>query len=238
MALVYVCVVDVACERLCLEDVQAMTRAPRPLNKRTLAQAVYHLASMDSDLAKIAADFGRPPLWERQQGFQTLIHIILEQQVSLSSARATLERLLALANPLTPERFLLLNDAELKSVGFSRQKISYGRCLAEAIVRRDLDIAGLNSMSDESVRSELMKIKGIGRWTSDIYLLMAMLRPDVWPKGDLALAVAVKQIKRLKEKPTEEELDVISNSWRPWRSVAARLFWQYYLNLRAVGATQ
>lgn len=208
----------------------------KPLNKRTLAQAVRSLASLDSDLGKIAANLGLPPLWERQQGFQTLIHIILEQQVSLSSARAAFNRLLAIANPLTPERFLLLHDAELKSVGFSRQKTSYGRCLAGAIVRRDLDIAALDSMDDETVRCELMKIKGIGRWTSDIYLLMALLRPDVWPRGDLALAEAIKQVKRLRQRPTEEELDIISRGWQPWRSVAARLLWHYYLSCRAGGA--
>jgi len=151
----------------------------------------------------------------------------------LSSARAAFDRLLAIAFPLTPERFLLLNDAELKAVGFSRQKISYGRGLAEAIVRRDLDLKALNSMDDEAVRSELMRIKGVGRWTSDIYLLMALLRPDVWPRGDLALAVAVMQVKRLRQRPTEEELGIISSAWQPWRSVATRLLWHYYLNYRA-----
>jgi DNA-3-methyladenine glycosylase II len=209
----------------------------KPLNKRTLAQAVYRLAGLDPDLAKIAAALGPPPLWERQPGFQTLIHIILEQQVSLSSARAAFDRLLAVTTPLTPERFLLLNDAELKSVGFSRQKTSYGRCLAGAIVRRDLDIDALNSMDDETARAELMRIKGIGRWTSDIYLLMALLRPDVWPRGDLALAVAVKQVKRLRQRPTEEELCIISSEWQPWRSVAARLLWHYYLSCPARGAS-
>ena len=209
----------------------------KPLNKRTLAQAVRRLAGLDPDLSKIAADLGPPPLWERQPGFQTLIRIILEQQVSLSSARAAFDRLLAVANPLTPERFLLLNDAELKSVGFSRQKTSYGRCLAGAIARRELDIDALNSMDDDTARAELMRIKGIGRWTSDIYLLMALLRPDVWPKGDLALAVAVKRVKRLRQRPTEEELCIISSEWQPWRSVAARLLWHYYLSCPARGAS-
>jgi DNA-3-methyladenine glycosylase II len=209
----------------------------KSLNNRTLAQAVRRLAGLDSDLAIIAAELGTPPLWERQQGFPTLIHIILEQQVSLSSARAAFDRLLAVANPLTPESFLLLNDTELRAVGFSRQKTAYGRFLAEAIVRRDLEIDGLSSMDDETVRSNLMRIKGIGRWTADIYLLMALLRPDVWPRGDLALAVAVQRVKRFSRRPTEEELGIISSQWQPWRSVAARLLWHYYLNRRAGGAT-
>ncbi|MGA9770750.1 MAG: DNA-3-methyladenine glycosylase 2 family protein [Blastocatellia bacterium] len=205
----------------------------KPLNERTLLRAVGALASLDSDLAKIAADLGPPPLWARHQGFQTLIHIILEQQVSLASAKAALDKLLLAATPLTPERFLQFDDIELKAIGFSRQKTLYGRCLAQAIARRELDIIALNAMDDETVRSELMKIKGIGRWTSDIYLLMALLRPDVWPRGDLALAVAVQQVKRLKQRPTEEELSEISSEWQPWRSVAARLLWHNYLMRRS-----
>src|ERR1044072_724741 len=117
----------------------------KPLNEKSLLRAVGSLASLDSDLAKIAADLGPPPLWARHQGFQTLIHIILEQQVSLSSARAAFDRLLSTATPLTPERFLQLGDAELKSIGFSRQKTLYGRCLAHAIVQKELDITALNS---------------------------------------------------------------------------------------------
>jgi DNA-3-methyladenine glycosylase II len=204
----------------------------KPLDERTLAGAVCSLACIDPDLAKIASELGAPPLWERQQGFQTLIHIILEQQVSLASARAAFDKLLAIASPLTPQRFLQLNDAELKAAGFSRQKTSYGRCLAVAIVQRELDVEALGSMSDEAVRSELMKIKGVGRWTSDIYLLMALLRPDVWPRGDLALAIAIKHVKGLRERPSDEALFKMSSRWRPWRSVAARLFWHYYLSRR------
>jgi len=192
------------------------------------------LGNLDSDLEKIAADLGPPPLWARRQDFQTLIHIILEQQVSLASAKAALDRLRAAAKPcrLTPKRFLQFNDVELKSIGFSRQKAAYGRGLAQAIVRKELDMAAFNSMSDGIVRAELMKIKGIGRWTSDIYLLMALLRPDVWPRGDLALASAVQHIKRLRHRPTGKELVDISNKWKPWRSVAARLLWHYYLRNR------
>lgn len=206
----------------------------RSLDRRKLAQAVRRLSTLDPDLWKIAADLGPPPLWARRQGFQTLIHIILEQQVSLASAQAALDRLRAAATPcrLTPGRFLRFNDAELRSIGFSRQKAAYGRGLARAIVRKELDLAALHSMRDEIVRSELMKIKGIGRWTSDIYLLMALLRPDVWPRGDLALASAVQQIKRLKHRPTEEELGDLSNTWKPWRSLAARLLWHHYLKNR------
>ncbi len=209
-----------------------MTRRARPLTTRTLARAVRELVSLDPDLARIARDLGTPPLWDREPGFQTLLHIILEQQVSLSSARAALDRLLAAAIPLTPERFLTLTDAELRAFGFSRQKMLYGRCLAQALVARTLDLAALDAMDDDQVRTELTKVKGIGRWTADIYLLMAMGRPDVWPRGDLALALAVQQLKELSHRPTEEELSAMSAQWQSWRSVAARLLWHYYLSHR------
>jgi DNA-3-methyladenine glycosylase II len=214
-----------------------MERKRKVLTDRLLAQAVRHLAHLDSGLAKIADEFGPPPIWARQQGFDTLIQIILEQQVSLSSARAAYNRLLAIATPLTPERFLQFNDAELKAIGFSRQKTAYGRNLAASIAQGELNIAALDSLDDDAVRAELMRIKGIGRWTADIYLVMALLRPDVWPKGDLALAVAMQQVRGLNQRPTEEEMNEISADWQPWRAVAARLLWHYYLSKRARAAT-
>jgi DNA-3-methyladenine glycosylase II len=202
------------------------------LTNDALARGVRQLCKIDTDLEGIVRDFGPPPMWAREEGFHTLIHIILEQQVSLASARAAYDRLLEIASPLTPASFLELDDATLKRAGFSRQKTAYGRNLAQAIVENRLNLDGLNSMNDTDVALELMKIKGIGRWTSDIYLLMVLRRPDVWPSGDLALAVAVQKLKRLTYRPTNEELMAISNSWQPWRAVAARLLWHYYLSSR------
>jgi len=169
-------------------------------------------------------------MWERESGFSTLLHIILEQQVSLASARAAHNKLLELASPLTPERFLQLDDTTLKTVGFSRQKTAYGRNLAQSIVDGILNLNALTAMDDASVRSELIKIKGIGRWTADIYLLMVLRRPDVWPTGDLALAVAAQRVKNLPVRPTDEQLVEMSVRWRPWRAVAARILWHYYLS--------
>lgn len=204
-------------------------KVSQALTEKTFTQAVRSLVERDSNLARIVKEFGPPPMWEREPGFHTLIWIILEQQVSLASARAAYSRLLAVVSPLTPEKFLKLGDVELKSFGFSRQKIAYGRDLAQAITQGRLDIAGLDSMSDEAAKSELMKIKGIGRWTADIYLLMALRRPDVWPSGDLGLAVAIRKVKGLNGNPIEE-FDEIIESWRPWRAVAARILWHYYLS--------
>jgi DNA-3-methyladenine glycosylase II len=208
------------------------------LDEKRLAAGVRILCERDSDLAKIVKDHGSPPLWARQPGFPTLVHIILEQQVSLASARAAYQRLLAAASPLTPRRFLALEDGELKTIGFSRQKTRYGRLLAESIIRRRLKLTRLAAMDDEAVRSEMIKIKGIGHWTIDIYMLMALGRPDVWPSGDLALATAVQKVKKLSSRPGPKELNDLSLAWQPWRAVAARLFWHYYLAARKVKITE
>jgi DNA-3-methyladenine glycosylase II len=200
------------------------------LNEKTLARGVSLLVKRDPDLADVVSRFGPPPLWKRDTGFHTLVHIILEQQVSLASAKAAYDRLLQLASPLTPARFLEINDEQLKIAGFSRQKISYGRGLAHSLLGGSLDLSALESMKDDDVRIEMMKVKGVGLWTADIYLLMALCRPDIWPTGDLALAVAAQRVKRYSQRPTREELFEMSDQWRPWRAVGARILWHHYLS--------
>ena len=197
------------------------------LTQASLATGVRHLAEIDTDLARVVVVHGNPPLWAREPGFPTLIHIILEQQVSLASAIAAFNRLSEASGELTPERFLQFNDDELRGFGFSRQKALYGRELSRTILRGDLDLDGLSTWDDEAVRQQLMQVKGIGRWTADIYLLMALLRPDVWPAGDLALVNAVQEVKKL---PAGSTLDTVI--WKPWRAVAARILWHYYLSTR------
>ena len=200
------------------------------LTPQRLLEGLRVLAERDPDLRQIWEDLGPPPMWAREPGFPALIQIILQQQVSLASAQAAYDRLLAAASPLTPDRFLELGDEQLKAIGFSRQKTEYGRVLAQALVEGHLNLDRLESMDDGAVRMELTQLKGIGPWTADIYLLMALLRPDIWPSGDLALAIAVQQLKGLTTRPTLEELDAIGEKWRPWRAVAARLLWHYYLS--------
>ena len=182
------------------------------------------------DFAAIHARYGEPPMWQREPGFSTLLHIILEQQVSLTSALRTFEKLNALVPELTPETFLTLDDAALKSAGFSRQKTRYGRALAKSIVAGELKLESLPTLSDEEVSSELTKIVGIGAWSANIYLLMVLRREDVWPRGDLALAIAVQDIKNLPARPSQDELSILAQSWQPHRSYAARLLWHYYLS--------
>lgn len=202
------------------------------LTRETLDDAVVALAALDPDLAGIVDRYGPPPLWDRAPGFETLLHIVLEQQVSLASAQAAFDRLRAVADPLTPQRFLELDDATLLSIGFSRQKARYGRALAAALASGDLELDGLEGLDDDAVRATLEALPGIGPWTSNIYLLMVLGRPDVWPAGDIALATAVAEVKDLPVRPDRATLTALGEAWRPWRSVAARLFWLDYLGRR------
>jgi DNA-3-methyladenine glycosylase II len=200
------------------------------LSDEALGRAVRFLSRRDPELRRVVREFGAPPMWAREAGFSTLLHIILEQQVSLASAKAAHSKLLEIVSPLTPQEFLKLDDATLKAVGFSRQKTAYGRNLARSIAEGELDLNAMTALDDASVRLELLKIKGIGRWTADIYLLMVLRRPDIWPTGDLALATAAQALKRLKTRPAPEALEAMSARWRPWRAVAARILWHFYLS--------
>jgi DNA-3-methyladenine glycosylase II len=207
-----------------------MTLTLPVLNDPSFAEAIDILATRDADLAGIVDQFGPPPLWARDPGFPTLIHIILEQQVSLASARAAFDRLQAMVTPLTPEGFLHLDDATLRAVGFSRQKAAYVRHLAQSLLAGHIDLDALAQMDVEQARSQLLALKGIGPWTADIYLLMALRQPDVWPVGDLGLQIAMQLIKHLPTRPTLDEMEALSQPWRPWRAVAARMLWHFYLN--------
>lgn len=200
------------------------------LDDGTLASAVNELIAIDPDLAAVHARLGVPPLWAREPGFPTLVHIILEQQVSLASARAAFDKLCAEVSPLTPEGVLALDDETLRRIGFSRQKSVYVRYLANAIVTGRFDVDGLATRPDDEVRSQLVALKGIGPWSAEIYLLMALCRADAWPAGDLALQVAAQSIKRLPARPDPIALNEVAEQWRPWRAVAARLLWHHYLN--------
>lgn len=196
-----------------------------------LDAGLLHLTRVDPDLLRIHREIGPPPLWPREPGFPTLVHIILEQQVSLASARAAFERLGARLSPITPRGFLTLTDAALLEIGFSRQKTSYCRHLAKALLQGDLDLEALAKNQDDlAIKSELMGLKGIGAWTADIYLLMALRRPDVWPVGDLALVTALREVKRLDRRPSPAEMEAIAAAWRPYRATAARLLWHHYLS--------
>ena len=195
--------------------------------------ALEELKGQDKDLEAALLKFGPPPMWKREPGFPSLVQIILEQQVSLASARAAFRRLQQTVPELTPHEFLKLDDKTLKKIGFSRQKARYVRILSEALKEGALDLEGLKKLDDGQARKELLKLTGIGPWTADIYLMMALRRPDIFPSGDLALATAVQEVKKLKTRPSPQKLEDFSQKWKPWRAVAARICWHYYLSKRA-----
>jgi DNA-3-methyladenine glycosylase II len=199
-------------------------------DQESLARAVRSLARSDPDLAAVVRLHGLPPLWQREPGFATLLHMILEQQVSLASALAAFNKLKSALGTVTPERFLTLDDAELKTIGFSRQKTRYGRILAEAVLGGALDFEALRMLPDDGVRATLTALTGIGRWTADVYLLMVLRRSDVLPVGDLALLIAVQRVKRLAVRPTPAEFEALAEPWRPHRAAAARVLWHFYLS--------
>jgi DNA-3-methyladenine glycosylase II len=207
--------------------------APVLLNQAALTQGLRYLASQDDDLKRVVMEYGRPPLWARRPGFPTLVRIILEQQVSLASADAAFKRLAQAIGPITPRRFLTLDDETLLRIGFSRQKKRYVRLLAEDILAGRFDLPALPEMEDDQVREAMLKVKGVGNWSADIYLLMALRRPDVWPKADLALMTAAQRVKGLPQRPSQEDMEALGEAWRPWRAVAARILWHYYLSSKA-----
>ena len=200
------------------------------LTTETLARGVAELARRDPHLAAVVQRHGAPPLWDRPPGFQTLVQIILEQQVSLSAGRAAYGRLERVAGAVTPEDIARLDEASLRGAGLTRQKSRYIHELAQAIVAGDFDPNALSDMDDDDAQTALIKLTGIGPWTANIYLLMALGRSDIWPNGDLALVAAMREVKRMRSTPNLERIRRITNRWRPWRAVAARVLWHHYLS--------
>lgn len=206
-----------------------------PLNQESVAGAARELAERDRDLAAILERLGPPPLWARRPGFSTLVKIILEQQVSLASAASMFARLKKNVVPFHPTRMIELGEGHLKSLGLTRQKTTYCLHLAQSLTNNSLRLSRLARMSDAEAKAALMEIKGLGAWSADVYLLMALRRPDIWPLNDLALAIAVTKLKQLPSRPNPTQLTEMAEAWRPFRSVAARMLWQYYLARRHDG---
>ena len=204
-----------------------MNRNLRYLTNESLATATKILARRDRHLASIYKTLGVPPMWGRRPGFETLLRIVLEQQVSLVSARAVFARLKSNIEPFTPSSFILRDEPYLRSLGLTRQKAHYCMQVAHAFTNGDLQRVG--RLSDEEAHATLLRIKGVGPWTANIYLLMALKRPDIWPDGDIALASAAGKLLKFPARPSFTELAKVAERWRPFRSVAARMLWQYYL---------
>ncbi|HEY5650442.1 MAG TPA: DNA-3-methyladenine glycosylase 2 family protein [Acidimicrobiia bacterium] len=194
--------------------------------------SVDRLAASDVHLGRIVDDHGRPQRFSRPASFQTLILLILEQQVSLDSARAAYDRLEQLIPGVEPVALARLSDQQLRDAGFSRQKTRYARELADRILSGRLDPVALTSLRDDEVRVELTAVPGIGPWTADVFLMSSLGRPDVWPIGDRALQVAAAEALGLADSPGPAELDEIGERWRPHRTVAAQILWHGYLSAR------
>jgi DNA-3-methyladenine glycosylase II len=205
---------------------------PRALTRVTLAAGARALARRDPRLRTLLAQNGLPPMWGRRPGFETLIHIVLEQQVSIVAARSLFRRVRAHIGGITPETVSRRGVTGLHRLGLTRQKASYCHELARATLGGSLRLSDIARSPDEDGRAALLALRGIGPWSVDIYYLMALRRPDIWPTGDLALAAALHEVLALPARPDSVRQREISVSWAPWRSVAARLLWHHYLSTR------
>ena len=175
-----------------------------------------------------------PPMWTRPATFQTLILTILEQQVSLASAYAAFKKLREKTGLVTPAKILALNDGELRSCYFSRQKIVYARELANAVESKQLRLRKLSLLTDEEVRQQMIKIKGIGNWTADVFLMHALQRTDLFPLEDIALVNSLKEVKQLHKDTSKEKMLKIAEAWRPYRTIASMILWHAYIKKRGI----
>ena len=206
----------------------------RQLTHESLRQGVHALTARDSDLAAVVERFGPPPMWGRRPEFATLVRIIIEQQVSLAAARTMYKRLQASTGPVTPSSVHEIGVDGMRALGFTGQKASYCVGLAESILSGKLDLGRVARAEVHAGRAMLQTVRGLGRWSVDIYFLMALRRPDIWPHGDLALADATHKVKRLPARPDYRSLTAMAEQWTPLRSVAARILWHHYLSTRVV----
>lgn len=192
------------------------------------------LAKKDEDLAAIIKQYGFPPMWSRPATFQTLILTILEQQISLASAYAAFKRLKEKVGYVTPKKILALTDEELRTCYFTRQKIVYARGLAKAIKTKKLVLSRLTNLPDEAIRTELKKLKGIGDWTVDVYLMHALQRSDLFPLGDIALVNSMREHKKLGKDFPKEKMLQLAEPWKPYRTVATMILWHAYIKKRGM----
>ena len=194
-----------------------------------MEEAIAYLYKKDKVFKQISQQFGIPVQPKRPQGFETLVLLILEQQVSIDSAKATFNKLKIAIPDFSIENLFVFSDEDFRACGVSRQKTKYIKALSEAILSKELDLESLAFKSPELVREELVKIKGIGNWTVDIYLMFCLESLDIIPLGDIAV---VNTMKELLDIHTKEEMEIYAQKWKPYRSVATYFLWHYYLEKR------
>ena len=198
------------------------------MTPKKIKQGLDEIAARDSDVAKAFKQVGYPASRKRPPGFGTLINIIVGQQVSTAAAAAIRGRLELAVEPMTPKNFLQTDETTLRAAGLSSRKVEYGLGLAKAMQAGALNTDRLSKQSDEEVIAALTEIRGLGRWSAEIYMMFALKRADVWPAEDLAIAEALKRLKKLDERPNRKISEPLIEHWRPWRSVAALFLWHYY----------
>lgn len=191
--------------------------------------AIDFLTKKDSIFKTIVDNYGVPEIPKRKQGFETLCLLILEQQVSVDSAKATFIKLKAAVTHFAPTLLLQLSEQAYRTCGVSRQKTTYIKCLATAIIDQQIDLESLSQKNAKTVREELIKIKGIGNWTIDVYLMFSLQSPDILPLGDIAIINTIKELLSIFEKT---EMEFYTQKWAPYRSMAAFLLWHHYLQKR------
>ena len=211
-----------------------MLQLVRTFNTSNFHRICSSLARQDADLKQIIQQHGYPPMWTRPARFQSLILFILEQQVSLASAYAAFKKLKEKVGFVTPAKILSLTDKELRACYFSRQKIVYARELATAVKTKKLILKKLRDGHEDEVRLQLKKIKGIGDWTVDVYLMHSLQRTDLFPLGDIALVNSLKEVKQLPKDISKDEMLIIAESWRPFRTIAAMILWHAYIKKRGI----
>jgi DNA-3-methyladenine glycosylase II len=194
-----------------------------------MQNAVQYLSEKDTIFKLIIEKYGLPIIPKRPQGFETLVLLILEQQVSIDSAKATFLKLKTNNQDFSPESLLSLSDEEFRNLGVSRQKTSYIKALSHSIINNHIDLESFATKSSDQVREELIKIKGIGHWTIDVYLMFSLQAQDIIPLGDIAV---VNTIKELLDIHNKQEMEVYVAKWSPYKSIATFLLWHYYLNKR------
>ena len=211
-----------------------MTRLPGPAFSAAELPGLCDLvASLDPDLQRTVDEYGYPEFWSRPNTFESFVWFILEQQVSLASARAALEKLRGRVGVITPASVLALSDDELRAAYFSRQKTAYVRGLAQAVDSGDLDLASLETLTDSAVRERLVRLKGIGNWTADVYLIIVLHRPDLFPAGDLAAVNGLRELKGLARSTPVRDVVTATRQWAPYRTIGTMLVWHRYLSRRA-----
>lgn len=203
---------------------------PKTFSNQNFRRLCDELGKRDMDLAAILETHGYPPMWTRPNSFETLVHFVLEQQVSLPSALAALHKLKEKTGDLTPVNLLKLSDEEMRACYVSRQKMGYIRGLAEAIKDNELDLSMLEKLSDDEVRKKLITYKGIGNWTADVYLMFVLHKTDIYPIGDIAAVNALKRVKQLIKDTDKTLVWEIAEQWKPYRTIATMILWHHYLS--------